>query len=217
MSALGVLRELNAITAAQWGLVTAAQAASRGVSRLQLSRLADAGQLERVGQGVYRATGVPADRYELLKAAWLSINPKLTAQQRLLTPVPDAVASGPAAAFLHGLGDLVPEPYEFTVTQRRQTQRHELRFRIRRLPAVSVTLRDGLPVTTVEQTIADLIESRTDRSLVAGVLADARGLDLARLADLLRPLAPRNGFASGEALLDDLELFARPHDGTPEP
>jgi len=72
-------------------------------------------------------------------------------------------------------------------------------------------------VTTVEQTNADLIESRTDRSLVAGVLADARGLDLARLADLLRPLAPRNGFASGEALLDDLELFARPHDGTPEP
>lgn len=209
MNALRVLRELSDITAAQWGLVTTAQAARRGVSRLYLSRLADAGLLERVGQGVYRAAGVPADRHEPLQVAWVSINPKLTANERLQPSVPDAVVSGSTAAYLHGLGDLVPEPYEFTVSKRRQTQRTELGFRVRRLPAVSVTLREGLPVTTVEQTIADLIEARTDRSLVARVLADAGSLDLARLAELLQPLAARNGFGSGEALLDDLEHLAR--------
>lgn len=210
MDALKVLRGLSDLTAAQWGLVTTAQAVRRGVSRLYLSRLADAGLLERVGQGVYRAAGVPADRLEPLKVAWVSINPKLTASERTQPSVPDAVVSGSAAAFLHGLGDLVPEPYEFTVSNRRQTQRQELRFRVRQLPAVSVTLREGLPVTTVEQTIADLIEARMDRSLIGGVLADAGSLDRPRLTELLRPLAPRNGFATGEAFMDDLEHLARP-------
>lgn len=210
MNALDALRTLAEVTAGQWGLVTTAQAAGRGVSRLYLSRLAEDGHLERVGRGVYRAAGVPADRFESLKAAWLSITPKLTAEQRLRQPVPDAVVSGPAAAHLHGLGDLVPEPYEFTVPVRRQTQRPELRLRVRRLPAESVTLREGLPVTTVEQTVADLIEARTDLSLVAGVLAGATSLEQARLAGLLDPLAGRNRFPSGEAFLDRLDALAHP-------
>jgi predicted transcriptional regulator of viral defense system len=210
MDALEVLRKLSDITAAQWGLVTTAQAGRQAVSRLYLSRLADAGHLERLGHGVYRATAVPADRFEALKAAWLSVHPKLTAEERLRRPAGDVVVSGAAAAYLHGLGDLVPEPYEFTVPTRRQTQRPEIRFRLRRLPAESVTVREGLPVTTAEQTIADLVEARTDRSLVADVLADARGIDRARLADLLAPLAVRNGFESGAALRDHLEHLRSP-------
>lgn len=51
MDALEALRELSQITAAQWGLVTTAQAGRRGVSRLYLSRLADAGYLERLAMG----------------------------------------------------------------------------------------------------------------------------------------------------------------------
>jgi predicted transcriptional regulator of viral defense system len=210
MDALSVLRELSRVTAMQWGLVTTAQAGRRGVSRLYLSRLADSGHLERLGHGIYRAAGVPADRFEAMKAAWLSVDPKLTAEERLRRPVADAVVSGAAAAYLHGLGDLVPEPYEFTVPARRQTQRSEIRFRVRQLPEDSITLREGLPVTTVEQTIADLIEARTDQSLVAGVLADAGDLDRTRLAELLGPLAARNGFPSGEAFRDHLDRAARP-------
>ncbi|MEA5054367.1 MAG: type IV toxin-antitoxin system AbiEi family antitoxin domain-containing protein [Propionicimonas sp.] len=210
MKALEALRELSELAAAQWGLVTTAQAARRGVSRLHLSRLAGAGHLERVGQGVYRAAGVPADRFENLKAAWLSVAPKLTAEERLRQTPLDAVVSGAAAAWLHGVGDLVPEPYEFTVPSRQQTQRRQLRFRVRKLPAGSVTLREGLPVTTVEQAIADLVEARTDRSLVANVLADAGGVDPARLAELLAPHAARNGFASGEAFRDHLDRLAHP-------
>jgi hypothetical protein len=79
---------------------------------------------------------------------------------------------------------------------RRQTQRTELRYRVRALASSSVTVVDGLPVTTLEQTIADFVESRTDLSLVADVLRDAsrvRTLDRDRLAMLLAPLAARNG------------------------
>ncbi len=203
-----VLCDLSQVTAGQWGLVTTAQAARRGVSRLYLSRLAASGHLERVGHGVYRATSVPADRFEALKVAWVSVDPTLTAEERQRLPVPDAVVSGAAAAHLHGVGDLVPEPYEFTVPYRRQTQRPEIRFRVRQLPSESITVREGLPVATVEQTIADLVEDRFDLTVVADILAGAGRIDRTRLAVLLSPLAGRLGLKSGEDLLGQLETLA---------
>ena len=207
MQALKVLGDL---TASQWGMVTTAQAAAHGVTRLRLSRLAEDGHLERIAYGIYRNTGAPSDRYDSLKAAWLSIDPRRTALERLSDKPPDAVVSGATASYLLGLGDLVPEPYEFTVPKRRQTQRTELTFRVRQLPPDALTSREGLPVTTPEQTIADLVEARMDLSLVAGVLADTEALDSATLAELLAPLAGRNGFkrGDGEALLAELERLA---------
>jgi len=178
---------------------------------MQLSRMVKDGHLERIGHGIYRDTGAPTGRFDAVKAAWLSINPQLTADQRLTSKPADAVASGATAAYLLGLGDLVPEPYQFTVPQRRQTQRHELVFRVRQLSVESVTRREGLPVTTPEQTIADLLEERMDKSLVADVLKDAGRIDRDRLARLLTPLAARNSFRSGdgEAFRNALEQLAR--------
>ncbi|MDR1189763.1 MAG: type IV toxin-antitoxin system AbiEi family antitoxin domain-containing protein [Bifidobacteriaceae bacterium] len=46
---------LGRSTSARWGFVTAAQAATLGVSRSWLSRLTGDGLLEREAQGVYRA------------------------------------------------------------------------------------------------------------------------------------------------------------------
>jgi len=211
MKTISVLKELNEITASQWGMLTTAQAVRRGVSRMQLSRLVNTGQLERLGHGIYRDAGTPSDHLESLRAAWLSINPKLTAEERLRTQPNDAIASGRTASFLLGLGDLVPEPYQFTVPTRRQTQRKELVLRIKQLPPKSQTLREGLPVTTPEQTIADLIEERVDRSLVANVLADIESIDTIKTIELLSPLAERNGFkrGDGEAFYAELECLAR--------
>jgi len=210
MKATEVLRSLSDVTASQWGMVTTAQAAARGVTRMNLSRLARDGHLERLGHGVYRAAAAPTSRFSGVKAAWLSIAPTLTAEARLLAPVPDAVVSGTTAAHVLSLGDMVPEPYEFTVPTRRQTQRYELVFKTAHLPPQSITIRDGLWVTTPEQTIADLVEHRIDRSLVAGVLADVDSLDRERLAVLLAPLAQRNGFrpGDGEAFRTELERLA---------
>jgi predicted transcriptional regulator of viral defense system len=210
MKSMVALRELGDLTASQWGMATTAQAAARGISRLQLSRLAEDGQLERVGHGVYRDIGAPAERFDGLKAAWLSLNPKLTAQERTRAKPVDAVVSGPAASHLLGLGDLVPEPYQFTVPARRQTQRDSLVFRVRGLPESSVTIREGLPVTTTEQTIADLVDERQDTSVVAGVFADADSLDSDELTRLLGPLARRNGFKRGDgrAFYAELERLA---------
>jgi hypothetical protein len=211
MKALDALRELGDLTAGQWGMVTTAQATARGISRLQLSRLVEDGQLERVQHGIYRDMGAPYEQFEGVKAAWLSINPKLTARERIQSKPSDAVVSGSAASHLLGLGDLVPEPYQFTVPARRQTQRDSLTFRIRKLPATSVTIREGLPVTTAEQTIADLVEDHQDLSLVGDVLADAETVNVDALVALLGPLAARHGFKRGDGASFYAELERLAH------
>ncbi|GAB7305223.1 hypothetical protein MAFF212519_31410 [Clavibacter michiganensis] len=57
MKSLDALPLLAELTAGQWGMVTTAQAEAVGVSRLQLSRLAQRGLLERMAHGVYRDAG----------------------------------------------------------------------------------------------------------------------------------------------------------------
>ncbi|MDR1151806.1 MAG: type IV toxin-antitoxin system AbiEi family antitoxin domain-containing protein [Bifidobacteriaceae bacterium] len=193
-----VLRRLGETTSGQWGLVTVAQADAVGVSRLWLSRLAAEGLVERVAQGVYRDTGAPADRFDGLRVAFIATNPVITAGERVRLPVPDAVVSGAVAAYLHGVGDLVPEPYEFTVPRRRKTRRDGIVLKSRQLTRADVTRREGLPVTTIERTIADLVGAWTDLSLVGGVVRDAAHVEAAQMAGLLAPFAARYGLRRGD-------------------
>lgn len=209
MRSADALREVAELSAAQWGMFTSAQAAARGVDRVTLTRLANAGQIVRLTQGVYRDAGAPSDRFETLRAAWLSTYPKLLAEQRLgAATVRSTPVSGAAAAELHGIGDLRAERMEFSTPVRRQSQRGELRYRIRDIDPVDVTIKEGLPVTTLERTIADLVEERYDLNNIANVVRDAvrqRTLEEERLVELLTPLAARNGFRSG----DGAALWAR--------
>jgi predicted transcriptional regulator of viral defense system len=124
--------------------------------------------------------------------------------------VPDAVVSGPAAAYLHGLGQIVPEPYEFTVPARRKTRRDGIVLKSRRLAPADVTRREGLPVTTQERTVADLVEGWQDLSIVGGVVADATGVDSGRMSELLAPFAARYGLRRGDGagLWAELERLA---------
>lgn len=204
---------LAELSTSQWGMVTTAQAAAHGVKRMDLSRLAKAGHLERLAHGVYRDAGAPADEFESLRAAWLAADPSRTAEARLRDLVDGVVVMGKSAASLHGVGDLPADRYELSSPVRRQTQRPEISYRQRQLDPVDVTIARGLPVTTIERTVADLVEARTDLSLVADVLRDAartRRLDTDRLIDLLGPLAARNdvGTGNGAALLDHLTALA---------
>lgn len=207
MSSIAAVSALADVSAAQWGLLTTAQANDVGVSRVQLTRLAQQGLIERLTQGVYRDAHIPENELDGLRATWLSTEPGLLAEQRLANP--SAIVSGRTAAYVHGLGDLVPEPYEFSTPKRRQTQRPELRYRHQPLTPNERTIIAGLPVTTIERTIADLLRAREDRSLVADALADGvRGgiVDLDELTAHLAPLAARNGHPpnDGRALLQQL-------------
>ncbi len=67
----------------------------------------------------------------------------------------------------------------------------------------SVTWLDGLPVTTVERTVADLAAVGIDQDHLAGVVHDAlaSGAGASRLADALEPRAATFGHEGGQAYL----------------
>jgi len=206
-------RLLAEVTAYQWGMVTSAQASMHGITRLDLSRLAADGQLERLAHGVYKDAGAPAGPHDDLKATWLSTDPKAMGEVRIKDRANGVVVAGESAADLHGVGDFRALRHEFVSPARRQSQRSAIRYRQRSLDPCDVTLVDGLPVMTMERTIADLVDDRQDLSLVADALRDASGkrmLDLPRLRELLAPLAARDGFRRGDggALLDRLMEIA---------
>lgn len=229
MKSSDALRLLAELSSSQWGMVTSAQGSMRGVTRLDLSRLAEAGHLVRLAHGVYMDAGAPGDEFDDLRAAWLSTAPDRLAESRLSDRPSGVVIAGASAARLHSIGDLPASRHDFVSPVRRQSQRQEIRYRQRALDPRDVTLVEALPVMTVERTIADLIEDRQDLSLVADALRDAsdrRVLDLDRLRELLAPLAERNGFRKGDgsALLNrlmeiagiDLKALARRIASTPD-
>lgn len=188
------------LTSEQWGLVTTRQAENRGIGRVVLARMSEAGRLERLTQGVYRLTSTPATPFDELRALWLSMDPKRLAEERLAEP--DIVVGGATAAWLHGVGDLQPTPYTFWSRSRRQSKRPDVRFRTRPVHPSDVTTVEGLPVTTVERTIADLLTDREDLSLVVDAFRDAATqgapLNRERLREVLAPAASILGVNPGD-------------------
>lgn len=213
MKAKDALRTLAEITETQWGLVTSTQAREAGLTHMDLTRLSQSGHLVRVAHGIYRDAGAPADQHEDLRAAWLSVSPAKLAYQRLRASLSDAVVSGESAANLHAIGDFRADAMEISLSQRRRSRREGVQFRVRDIEPRDVTLVQGLPVTSLERTIADLARDGHDLSHVANALSDAlrqSQLQEARLAELLAPVAHRRGFpqGDGDSLLRNLKEMA---------
>jgi predicted transcriptional regulator of viral defense system len=213
MKATDALRTLAQLAAYQWGMVTSAQAGLHGITRLDVSRLTEAGHLERLAHGIYKDVGAPGDQFDDLRAAWLSTDPRTMGEARLKNRAGGVVVAGESATILHGIGNFRALRHDFVAPTRRQSQRKEIRFRRRVLDPRDVTVVEGLPVMTIERTIADLVEDVNELSLVADALRDAsrrRILDLDRLRELLAPMAERNGFGKGDgdALLNRLMEIA---------
>ncbi|WIE85115.1 type IV toxin-antitoxin system AbiEi family antitoxin [Curtobacterium sp. MCPF17_021] len=191
-------------------MITAAQAQASGVARSTLYRREMAGSLQRVRTGVYRHAGAPASQIDDVRAAWLASNPSMPAWERL--DGPDVVVGGSAAAWVHQIGDLYPSTVLLYTRTRRQSKQDDIRYSIRQLPGEDVTAVDGLPVTTRERTIADLLaEPGADLSIVADALRDAEraddDLDTDRLVELLRPHAKRLGQRTGVELYEQLRAM----------
>ena len=176
MKALDALNIINEISSSQRGLFTSAQATSLGISRMSLSRLAAYGHIEQVARGVFRAAGAPSIREEDVYAAWLATEPATFAYLRPLD-ASGCIASLGTAAWLHGLGELKPEPITFSCPTRKQSRNASLRFLKRELPNDDVCVVAGIPATTLRRTVLDLIDYGEDLSLVAAVLRDAELAD----------------------------------------
>lgn len=199
------LAQLGALAERRWGLVTTAQAEDAGVSRKQLSRMTSAGALERVAQGVYRISGAPRQHHEAIYATWLALGGATT--PRTAEGVASVVAAGTTAAVIHGIGDFLPDGFDFIVPARKGTRLPGVRLRVRSLTREDVIPVDGLPTLNVERTIADLVETSIDTSLIADAVRDAIRSDRLtapdRLAIYLAPAAARRK-ADGRSLAQEL-------------
>jgi predicted transcriptional regulator of viral defense system len=207
MAAVEVLARLAAEVAEdQWGLVTRAQALAAGVPRATFARLVAAGALVRVAHGVYRIAGGLDPGHLDLRAAWLQLDPLTPAWQRVRSDRVAAV-SHRSAAELYGLGDLIADAHEFSVPERTQTRRRDVRLYLRQVPPEDRDVVAGLPVTRAHRIVADLLAAYEDGSAVATIAVEAvrRGLTTpAQIAASAEPLARRYHVGDGAALADQL-------------
>lgn len=206
MKLIEAIRVINDIAFSQRGLFTSAQAQALGVERYALSRLERLGNIERLAKGVYRMGGSPSTREEDVLAAWLSIDPARRPGDITGEGVP--IAMGATAAWLFGIGEVSPSPYEFCTPERKQTKRPNLIIRKRRLDPKDVAIVSGIPATRPWLTVVDLIDSGEDLSLVANVLEDALEGGLVEDEDALRKKVDARGakvgMPAGASLYDSL-------------
>lgn len=167
------MKVLGSFTADQWGLVTSAQATRAEVDRTTLTRLVDAGLLDHVRRGVYAVRAAPEDPLREIRAAWLQLNPSVPAWRRPALDPDGGVASHSTATQVHQLGDLLSGKLQFIVPRRRTSRHSDIALRRLPLETGDVTKADGLPVTTAERTIADLLTDRIDAGHIGDIVYQA--------------------------------------------
>jgi hypothetical protein len=174
-----------------------------------LTRLTQAGVVERLSHGVYLIRGAGSDEFTELRAAWLHLDPTRSAADRFDDGPAGAVISHASAANLFGFGDLDADRHEFSLPVRRQTRRNDVILHRASLPPSDVMIHGGLPVTTPERTVVDLLSTYHDGEHVAGVLRGAvraRSIDVHKVARRIGPYAATYGLPAGDGdlLLDYL-------------
>ena len=177
------------IAARQHGLVQTSDLRAAGLSSSAVSKRRARGLLHRVHRGVYAVGHAALSR----EALWLAA---------VFAAGAGAALCGLAAAELWGLRRAKGS---IAVVAPRQVRVEGVRVhRCIRLDARDVTVRNGIPVTTVARTIVDLAELLTAEQL-ANVLYEAafRGLlDLEAVQAVAARLLGRHGLAVLEEALD---------------
>jgi predicted transcriptional regulator of viral defense system len=151
------------------GFVTAAQARSLDIKDSVLARLTQREKLQRVARGVFRIPYFPSDRLGQYREAILWAR---------ADSGPEKIAlSHETVLAVYGISDANPPRVQITVPKSAR-----LRFRLPKwveihradLRASDIVTREGLPVTTIEKTISQLVEETGRVGLAPGALKDAR-------------------------------------------
>ena len=196
------------------GVFTTAQAARMGISRDALHDAVVSGRLERVVHGAYRMVGSGSSPNNELVAIWKMTKPSAYSHERMQISSWDGVAiGGSTAATLLGLGDFYLSPYRIYAPRRFNSRNKAAHFSVRPISRDEVTFVSGLPVTSPERTIFDLVVDGEDGSLVADALRDASregsGFDFAKLKSLLQSkYVPKRATSIYESLLADAGIVA---------
>lgn len=172
MSRTDNISRIEELAASQNGVFTAGQAETFGVPRYALSHAAKAGRIERICHGAYRLRSSIDEGRDELTAIWMLTNPGAFTHDRIRDYDGIAICTTTAAA-LHGIGDFFLSPYQIAVPKRFNSRNKTANYIVLQIPKEDITWLHGLPVTTIERTIRDLVKTNEDQSLVANALVDA--------------------------------------------
>jgi predicted transcriptional regulator of viral defense system len=157
--------QLYEIAESQTGYFTSAQARQAGFSWERLSANGSAGKFLRVARGVYRLVQFPGSAFEDLFVAWLRVGSK-------------AVISHDSALAVFALTDVLPGEVHVIVPRTASRRHPGIHLHTNLLLPDEITSREGLVVTTVARTIADVAASYLAEELVYQAIREAiaRGL-----------------------------------------
>lgn len=173
-------QQLYETAESQAGYFAAHQAREYGFTWERLSSNVHTGRFIRVSQGIYRLTQFPGSDNEDLFVAWLRTGP-------------DSIISHDSALALYELSDVMPAEIHVIVPRTASRRRPGIRQHTHHLAADEVTMRNGLPVTTVPRTLADVAAAGLAEEQVRLAIQDATARGLTSLGRLRQYAQKRGG------------------------
>jgi predicted transcriptional regulator of viral defense system len=163
------LDELLTLAEQNDGLVTASQARAIGIVDSVLARLTQRGKLERVARGVYRIPYYPSDKLSQYREAVLWVR---------ASHGPGNIALSHETAWaVYGISDVNPSRVHITVPQNARLRRRKPKWIVihrGKLTPTDVSVHEGLPVTTVEKSVLDVLHETGRSGLARQAIKDAR-------------------------------------------
>ena len=161
--------ELAALAEDNDGLVTAEQARAEGFTDSVLARLVQRKRIERIARGVYRIPYFSPGQFSQYREAvlWAKANrgPKRVA------------LSHETALAVCGISDANPASIHLTVPVTARLRRRTPKGVVVHhgdLGPADVSIQEGIPITTIDRTISDLLQSGGRTDLLKQAVSDAR-------------------------------------------
>lgn len=161
--------ELVSLAEENDGLVTADHARQAGFTDSVLARLVQRGRIERTSRGVYRVPYLSPGRFSQYREAvlWAMANRG-----------PERVAISHLTALgAYDISDANPQLIHVTVPKTARLRRQKPKGVVvhrEDLSSQDITIREGIPLTTVERTITDLLRSGERMDLIRQAISGAR-------------------------------------------
>ena len=161
--------ELVALAEEQDGLLTTDQARQAGFTNSVLARLVQRGRIERTARGVYRVPYIPPGRFSQHREAvlWAKAN----------RGPGDVALSHATALVVYGISDANPQLIHLTVPRSARLRRQKPKGVVvhrQDLSPEEITVEEGIPLTTISRTVADLLRSSGRIDLVRQAISHAR-------------------------------------------
>jgi len=156
----------------QAGYFTTSQARVVGYSWERLSNLTKTNKFIRIEKGLYRLNNFPFSSNEDLFLAILKSGPK-------------SILSHETALSVYELSDVLPGEIHIIIPKTRSRRRKHVKYHIQKISDDEITKYKGLPITTVERTIIDVLNSGGDILQVKKAIIEALNRGMTTKAHLL--------------------------------